>query len=145
MPQEAAKNAKKRFLLFNVTLFSVGGVLLAYVLFSKFSGLHFPCMFSLVMHLYCPGCGCTRAAEALLRFDLLASLAANPTVLLGGCLLLYYEIRLFLFMKRGKDRAPSLLPAVIFFGCFTVYAVLRNVLLVYFQIDPLGDHLMYWS
>lgn len=32
------------------------------------------------LHLYCPGCGCTRAFEALLRGDILRSLRYNAAV-----------------------------------------------------------------
>ena len=137
--------ARRRFLHFNIVLVTVAGVIFLYWLFCKISGLHFPCLFALLFHLYCPGCGCTRAAEALFRLDFAASLAANPSVLVGAALLLYYEIILFLRMRRGCGKAPACLPAVLFGIFFLVYAVLRNVLLVTLQFDPLGDHYMFWS
>lgn len=42
-----------------------------------------PCIFYTVSGYYCPGCGGTRAALALLRGDLLTSLFYNPVVPYG--------------------------------------------------------------
>lgn len=43
-----------------------------------------PCMFVLVFGMYCPGCGGTRAAKALLEGRLLASFLYHPIVLYGA-------------------------------------------------------------
>ena len=136
--------ARRRFFAFNGTLFGIFSLFFAYWLFVKISGIHFPCMFSLLAHLYCPGCGGTRAAEALLRLDVLGSLAANPTVFLGIFVLLYYEIALIRAICRGEDKAPSLRPAAVLLAFFVAYSFLRNILLVTLHFDPLGDHLAYW-
>jgi hypothetical protein len=40
---------------------------------------HLPiCPYAIVLHEPCPGCGITRAAEALLRLDLAGAMAMNP-------------------------------------------------------------------
>ena len=137
--------SRQRLLYFNISLVITFGACFAYWLFGKFGGIRFPCTFALLFHLYCPGCGCTRAAEALLRFDLVGSLVANPSVLLGGITLLYYEVQFILRARRGEEKAPSCLPAVLFGIFFLTFTVLRNVLLVALQFDPLGDHSVFWS
>lgn len=42
-----------------------------------------PCLFYEGTHLYCPGCGNTRAVEALVRGDILLSLRQNATILVA--------------------------------------------------------------
>lgn len=137
--------ARQRLLYFHITVGVTLGAVFLYWLFGKISGLRFPCFFAFFFHLYCPGCGCTRAAEALFRLDPVASLIANPSVIVGFAVLVYYEVTLILCARRGESRAPSYLPAVLFGIFFISYAVLRNVLLVTLQFDPLGDHYLFWS
>ena len=52
----------------------------------------YPCMFLTATHMYCPGCGGSRALLSVLRLDLFRSLIYNPAVLLGALLLIYYEL-----------------------------------------------------
>lgn len=137
--------ARQRLFHFHITVGVTSAIVFAYWLFGKISGLHIPCTFALLFHLYCPGCGCTRAAEALFRLDPLASLVANPSVLLGGITLLYYEAVLILRVRRGEGKPPSYLPAILFLIFFLGYTALRNILLVTLRFDPLGDHFMFWS
>ena len=40
-----------------------------------------PCVFSTYLHIYCPGCGGTRAVEALLRGHILESVWYHPIVM----------------------------------------------------------------
>lgn len=122
-------------------LFVVGGALYL-ALASRAPGL-FACVFARRAHLYCPGCGGSRALYALLRFDLLASLTANPAVLGGILTLGYYEIAFFR-AARGRGRARSW-PLVAFAVLIVSFFVLRNLLLVLCGIDPLGDQIGYWS
>ena len=44
------------------------------------------CKFSLYFHLYCPGCGGTRAIARMTMFDVLGSLVANPVPVYGSVL-----------------------------------------------------------
>lgn len=51
-----------------------------------------PCMFVLVFGMYCPGCGGTRAAKALLEGRLLTSFFYHPVVLYGAVLYLCFML-----------------------------------------------------
>lgn len=91
-------------------------------------------------HLYCPGCGGTRAFQALYQFDILASLMYNPIVVVGGVILVIYELTMIKHLIQKTERG-SFVNMKVFWVLFTlwmVYFVVRNVLLL-FGIDVLGD------
>ena len=99
------------------------------------------------LKLYCPFCGGTRAIEALLSLNVVEAIRCNALVivLLAVGVVLYGIAwgRLF----RGETKLISipiggwraLLVAIILFG------VVRNVLMIAFGIDPLGDLQFFWN
>ena len=102
----------------------------------------FACAFARNAHLYCPGCGGSRAALALLRLDIVGSLRANLAVLVGAGVVLYYELALFGY---ARGRRVSALPLIGFAAFLLVFFILRNILFIACGIDPLGVLLAYWS
>ncbi len=132
----------RHFLLYNLSLAAAGLLLLLYLFLLRVAGAPFLCFFSFASHLYCPGCGMTRATEALLRLDLATSLSTNPMALLLLFTLVYYEVAFFLAMRRGQRVSPW--PLILFAAALLLYFVLRNLLLVFGGIDPLGDLIIYW-
>jgi len=57
------------------------------------------------LHLYCPGCGCTRAFEALLRGDILRSLRYNAAVCyFAAGVTVYLLTQTVQRLSRGKIR-----------------------------------------
>lgn len=121
-------------------LFLLGGV--AYLSLAVQMPALFACRFAHNLHLYCPGCGGSRALYALLRLDFLASLAANPALLLGLAVLGYYAVA---FFRHGRRRGRvSVWPAILFAAFLVAYFLLRNILLVFAGFDPLGDMIKYW-
>ena len=129
------------FALFNalLLLFLAGGAL--YLGLAARAPDLFACAFARGVHLYCPGCGGSRALYALLRFDLLGSLLAKPALLRGGATLLYSELALLGYARGGRVRA---LPAILFGAFLVLFFLVRNILLVAAGIDPLGDLISYW-
>ncbi|MBQ6824256.1 MAG: DUF2752 domain-containing protein [Clostridia bacterium] len=98
------------------------------------------CTLLRVFHIYCMGCGVTRALKALLHFDILGSLMYNPIVPVGLFFLALYEGAMIYGLVRGKPRDTYLktklvVTIVVLWG---IYAIVRNVL-VFFGIDLLGD------
>lgn len=103
-----------------------------------------PCMVHDVLHIYCPGCGGTRALFAMLKGHFLQSLYYNPVILSGTLLVLYYEIGVIitLLKKNGKSyfyRKGTF--AYLYIVFIVVFAIVRNYRLIAFGIDPLGDFL----
>ena len=130
------------FCVFNLFLVCFFAAVLVYLLLLRVAELPFFCGFARLTHLYCPGCGFTRATKALLRGRLLSSLAAHPFALLGVLTVLYYELTLFL-TARGRGR-PSAAPAVAFAIGLVAFFLIRNLLLVCGGVDLLGDLAAFW-
>ena len=120
------------YILIQFTLiFSVVSIFLLLKLMGKvgLSG----CAFLETTHLYCPGCGGTRAAEALIQLDLLSSIKYNAIIPVGFLLFLYYDIRFFASILKNDMsffKNNKYIPIVIFAIFLLVYFILRNVFLV---------------
>lgn len=114
----------------SVWLLAVGLASLAALLIPGGRALLPPCIFYETTHLYCPGCGATRAATALLHGDLSVALKANPLAVLLGPLLAYVLVR-DAFELVGFTRLPRLpLTRAMVWGIVVLlvaYWVLRNV------------------
>ena len=106
------------------------------------------CPYYTVAHVYCPGCGGSRAFSALLRGEIFRSLICNPAVLAGALLILYYEVRSLLVIVTGNyGRYFGRVKHRLLIGyaiAILTYTALRNILLICFQIDLMGDLAPYW-
>lgn len=131
------------FIIVNI---ASGGALLTMlivVLLQRYDILpSFPCGIHELFKVYCPGCGGTRAAFALLQGHVLQSLFYNPAVLLGILLILYYELGVIvtLIRKNGKcyfHKKAGLIYGYLFIVIF--FTVIRDWLLVGYQLDMLKD------
>lgn len=141
------KNTLRRdFLIINILCGIAAVMMLAVIFLEKMHILpSVPCGLVVMLHLYCPGCGGTRAFFSLLHGHILESLYYNPAVLLGGILILYYEVAAVVTLIKDngkiyycKKPVPVYIYLVIVFG----YAVFRDVLLMVQGIDMLGDVLL---
>lgn len=100
------------------------------------------CRFKDVYHMYCPGCGGTRALMALLHLNIVKSLYYNPIVLILIIAESIFWISIVVERKEGQKykygnlrlgcRITSLCLWIIFF-------IFRNYLLIHYNIDMLGD------
>lgn len=107
-----------------------------------------PCFLDEQLHLYCPGCGGTRALFAMMRLDLVESVLCNPIVLYMAALFLYYYIGTSMAVL-AKGRRVYFRPGfwMIWVGVILLFwtTILRNYLAVRYGIDYLGDIAPYWS
>ena len=108
-----------------------------------------PCQFSQQYHLYCPGCGGTRSIVNLLKFDVIGSVVANPVPVYAIALFIHVWVALFHNVITGiKGKLWRIIYEWEIIGIIVVVAgnfILRNVLLVMFRIDPLGDMIGFWQ
>lgn len=134
---------KRDFLIVNITV----GVALCFMAFSMYLQETdilptMPCLFHEVMHMYCPGCGGTRAARELLHGHILGSLWCNPALLVGILLIIVYEagVIITLMKKNGKKYyIEKGWPAYTYVIFVFAFAIFRNILLIGFHIDMLHD------
>lgn len=102
------------------------------------------------LHLYCIGCGGTRAVSALLHGNLLKSLRYNPLPLLWGATLLYTNLATLFSHLRAKKRGlpPPKYPPVnwVLWSALILCALWYVLLLVllFCGVDLIGDHGSYW-
>lgn len=106
-------------------------VILAAFIFSKAFGYNFKlygCYLYELSGFYCPGCGMTRAAVALLNGDILLSLKNNAFVLIGVLLLamLYVELLFKAFGRTIKTPVRNKYFLIFILIIWAVYSVLRN-------------------
>ena len=100
------------------------------------------CYFKHTFLMYCPGCGGSRSLVYLLRFDIIRSFMYFPALPISALLILDVDIRAVISfvknsfepLKNFKVNSILIIPAVIIFTF-----ILRNVLLLAFGIDLLGD------
>jgi hypothetical protein len=134
------KLTKKLLILINLCLF--GGLVLFVALSQIAIAQDLKCTFATMMHMYCPGCGGTRAVYALLHFDIVSAIRYNILVPYMLVLYFYYNISAIIFIKRGGDEfwtKKRFIPIYVFVAIMLLNFVLRNILLWGFGIDLIGD------
>lgn len=102
----------------------------------------YKCALLETFHIYCPGCGGTRALFALFHFDILSSLRYNPILIVGIFVYAFYDIRIFLAIKREEHGyfQNCKFRLLIAYAVFIILNfVVRDVLLLGFGIDFIGD------
>ena len=88
-----------------------------------------PCPSYTLLHIYCPGCGSTRAVGALMHGDVLLSLRQNPAIVVMLLLAALYYLEFALKVWGVRFRIPPLhnwkfIAALLVL--WVAYAVVRN-------------------
>lgn len=97
-----------------------------------------PCMFVLVFGMYCPGCGGTRAAKALLEGRVLASFLYHPLVLYAVVLYLLFMVSHTLSLIGVKHIRPMKYRNIYLWIALLIVVlnfVVKNILLLGFGIE----------
>lgn len=112
-----------------------------------YSFLKVDCVTSTTLHIYCPGCGATRAVEALLHGRLLCSLARNPIVIWIVILATMQYVRTIIALCR-RDLSYCRIPTWSWVSDIVLLLttfVVRNLLMIFCGIDTLGENLPFWN
>ena len=144
-------NKKKYFL---ITIFFISLFLLAF-LYTNYIGkiqsanpfLFHDCTFKNMLHLYCPGCGGTRAVDALLHLRILSSLFYHPLVIYVVICCCFFYIKIGIQLKKQNGDAEIFINTAYIWGALILvltFFVVRNLLLVYAGIDYIGELKNYW-
>lgn len=103
-----------------------------------------------IMHrffIYCPMCGGTRAVAALVRFDFLAAWNYNAFVVLLAFVVLAFDV--WAWVRYAQKKEPLIvLPKwswIVLAVSLLTFFILRNVLMIFFGIDPTGDLVYFWD
>ena len=139
---------KRQFIVLCIFTLSIPFLAYGYLTAAKnFPMFFWPCGLKEYFHLYCPGCGGTHAVEALLRLDIVESFLYNPLVLYMVVCLLYYLFKTIVQLKKQNGNAYFAVHLGflwVFVGLMVGIFIIRNFLLVQFQIDYLGELAQYW-
>ncbi|MDE6762002.1 MAG: DUF2752 domain-containing protein [Lachnospiraceae bacterium] len=133
----------KDFMIVNAALGSSALFVIAVMLLQRYHLIPaFPCFVHEFFNVYCPGCGGTRALFALFHGQVLHSLIYNPAIVLGAVLILYYEAGVLITLIRRNGKVyfyQKCGPLYSYLLIVILFAVIRNWLLIEFQIDLIKD------
>ena len=91
-------------------------------------------------HIFCPGCGGTRAFAALLKGQILNSILYNPVVLTGLVSYFFFMINtcICLFTQKwGFRRFPITIVVFLNLGLMLLQCIIRNILYLGFSVTCL--------
>lgn len=136
------------FLLVNAGLLLLCVLFPLYTLIVKMISPRFSgCMLHDYFFLYCPMCGGTRAISSLLQFRFLDALRYNAFVV--ALVLVALVLDGIALIRLIQNKKTILRFAGWFWILFAIllvlFGVLRNVCMIKFGIDPLGDLGAFWK
>ena len=115
---------KKILIIYGAIL--VAGVLYAFLILH--TPFRIPCLFREVTGLQCPGCGTSRMALALMRFDIPAAFAYNPVAFFSFPA--WFLISICAFVGRPKAlRSSKNLLRILYINIviYMIFAIFRNL------------------
>lgn len=129
-------------LILNISLIAFAVIYTLYFSLTEGTEHEIGCYVKENFHIYCPGCGGSRGLRAFLQLDFLSSFILFPAIDIAAVLVIGYDIRLLISLIK-KDTSYTdnyrffpfiLIPIVILLNF-----VIRNILLICFGIDYIGD------
>ena len=119
----------KRIKTFSRNCLTILAIGIGYFIFVKVTGWRVPCIFYLITHKYCPGCGITRMVIALSEFDIPAAARCNLFVLcmlpFGLCLFVYKVRQYIKYGTTTQSMAEKVFYIIAFIIC-VAFCIIRN-------------------
>ncbi len=100
------------------------------------------CYYRLLLHIYCPGCGGTRAIKALVSFDLWEAFVLCPNLFIVAAAILWVDLWFLLSVITKREKLLRIGTPRIFWGVLAavlIVAAIRTILAYTIGYDPLGD------
>ncbi|MBQ8717911.1 MAG: DUF2752 domain-containing protein [Clostridia bacterium] len=118
----------------------------AYLDYIDSEGTRSLCLLHDFVHLYCPGCGGTRAAVALLYGQIGHSLKCNPLTayLAAGFLALDIRAAVGILRRQPFSLRIPLWYFWVMLAIAVIHCIVRNVLMITVGYDYLGDLVGFW-
>lgn len=146
-----SKTEKRAFIIMNVLLI----LFLCFFIFYHITDYSFfqpdkpSCVMKMFFHLYCPGCGGSRALDCFLHGRLIQSFLFQPVIVYLAAYFLSYYIPALMRMTglyKGKYNPRFYLyPLFGLLALIILFFVIRNLLLVYGGYDYIGECVNYWK
>ena len=147
MENERGANLKKLLWLNVIVLaVSVSFLLLGSVLIDFSIPISY-CLLHDQLHIYCPMCGGTRAALSLVNLDIVSALRQNAFFVFLVVAFICYDVKAA-YKVFGDRKDPFKVPIWLIIALCVVcilFFIVRNLLMIFFGIDPLGELVVYWN
>ena len=90
--------------------------------------INFECIYRKFFHIYCAGCGFTRMIKSIIKLDFYQAFRYNPLFFILLILFIPYIIyQIYLYIKIGKLKKPTLKSLIILALIISIYMILRNI------------------
>lgn len=125
------KNNFIKILIFLFLVILLVLLVLAYDYIAFNYNIGIPCVFNKCFGVYCPGCGMTRAVDALLTLNFYEAFRYNAfSIILLPVLFVFLVLVIWNFVFKRQDFVIkfNIFYLVIFAGILVIYGVLRNIL-----------------
>lgn len=146
---DSNRHAWRQFLLIHCAIIGAVLFLLFYDAFFAYRIFFLP--FGCILHhwflVYCPLCGGTRAIGSMLSLDFLTAFQQNAWVVLFALFAIVWDAFGVIRLIKGWEH-PWSMPKWIYWVLIislAIFFIVRNVMLIAFHIDPLGDLLHAWN
>lgn len=149
MKTPISKSEKTLYIIWSAVLFAGILFFIFYHLFDMqlYTGNR-PCGFKYIFHLYCAGCGGTRAVDCFLHGKLIRSFLYHPAVVyIAGFFISYYIPTTLRMIGLIRKKINDMIYVSILIGLLVIIilnVVLRNVLMVNYGLDYIGECVKYW-
>lgn len=148
---QMSRTEKRIFILISVLL----GLAICFIVFYHLKDIRFydpkgtPCGLKMYFHLYCPGCGGTRAIDAFLHGHFLHSFLLQPLITyLFIYFMSYYVPSLLLCLGIRKRKINYKFYLYVLWGMLALIIIFffaRNLLMIFGGYDYIGECIRFWQ
>lgn len=141
--------SSKKYIISLIILFMLISFFMLYLkIIPRFKLLFPDCMFKSVLHIYCPGCGGTRAILSFFKLRIIDAFFYNPFVSCIVICISFFYIKIGILLIKNKGTAEYDINLIWLWSTLIfllIFFVVRNLLLIFAGVDYLGELRAYWN